>query len=130
MSLGGLAYNPIFCLICRGEVDPERIGLEQSEVDAVANWRYVYGAVDALELDSGDYEKWAQDELTRHDSPINRKAFEVVRILERHRPTYFNFWQGDNTYEACPVGGDPLRPAEGNPGIFLCEEHRVAVLRS
>ena len=129
MSLAGFAYNPIRCLICGGEVDPERLGLTQSEVDAVANWRFAYGAVDALELDSGAYEEWARGELTRVDSPINQQAFEVVRILDRHRPTYFNFWQGDEVYERCPVCDEALTAMDGNAGIGVCESHRIVVLR-
>lgn len=130
MSLGGLGFNPLFCMVCRGEVDPESLGLDQEEVDSIANWRSVYGAVDALELHSGDYEAWAQSELQRISSPINAQAFEVIRMLTRHRPAYFNFWQGDNVYESCPVGGDPLRPVDGAPGRAVCDEHRVVVLRS
>ena len=102
--------------------------MSQAEVDAVANWRYVYGAVDALELDSGDYEHWAQRELANGDSPVNRQAFEVVRILARRRAAYFNFRQGDRSYETCPIGDDELTPLGGNPNVAVCERHRVAVL--
>ncbi|CAA9512220.1 MAG: hypothetical protein AVDCRST_MAG85-2400 [uncultured Solirubrobacteraceae bacterium] len=130
MTMGGFARNPIFCLICEGEVEPTHLGLTQLEVDAVANWRTAYGAVDALELDSRAYEVWAQSELTRVDSPINQEAFELVRILERRRPTYFNFWQGDEVYERCPVGGEPLTAVDGNPGRTVCQRHRIVVLGS
>lgn len=129
MSLAGLAYNPLFCLLCKGEVDPAGLGLDQADVDAVADWRAEYGAIDALELASGPYEGWAQKELADPASAANRSAFALVERLARHRPCYFNFWQGDETYASCPVGGEPLVEVRGaRHSVATCQVHPVAVL--
>jgi hypothetical protein len=134
MSLAGLSDNPLHCLRCNGEVPPERLMLEPSEVDAVAHWRSVYGAIDWLELDSGPYESWARSQLLDPASPPNVEGLGVARSLNRVRRCYFWFFQpvdleGDlEPRSTCPVCERPLTAYDD--GLFpqrLCEKDGVVL---
>src|SRR5438552_1446404 len=63
MSLACLSRNPLHCLRCNLEVPPERLDLTPLEVQAVAHWNSMDGAIGWLELDSGPYEAWARAQL-------------------------------------------------------------------
>jgi len=134
MSTGGLGFNPIHCLQCNGEVPPERLELGRELVDAVANWYRTYGAIDALELQSGEYEEWARAELLNPDSPPNREGLELVRRLNERVATYFWFWQAESDQDgeplsSCPVCGGGL--VAHDSGLFpqlLCERDRLVVV--
>jgi len=101
-----LGENPIHCMRCNREVPPERLRLETREVDAVASWQSVQGAIEMLELDSGPYELWARAQLMDPNSPTNRRGLEVSGLLRAHR-CYFWFFQ--------PIGID-----EDIPGLTNC----------
>ncbi len=134
MSTGGLGFNPIHCLQCNGEVPPERLELERELVDAVANWYRTYGAIDALELQSGEYEEWARAELLNPDSPPNQEGLELVRRLNELVPAYFWFFQPESDEDwqppsSCPVCGSVL--VAHDSGLFpqlLCERDRLVVV--
>src|SRR3569833_829430 len=66
MSTGGIGVIPIHCLVCNLDVVPERLGLDELVVHAVASWLQTYGAIDALELASGPYEQWARSDSYTH----------------------------------------------------------------
>ena len=84
MSLALLSENPLRCLRCNGEVPPERLQLQPLEVDAVAHWNSVYGAIDSLELDSGPYATWARSQLLDPKSPPNVEGLAVARGLKSY----------------------------------------------
>lgn len=126
-GMGGLSSNPISCICCNLAVPPEHLQLDQGAVDAVANWLQTYGAIDALELASGAYEAWANDELTNALSPANESAYETRADLDRFRRCYFSFWQpGESIPKECPVCGEPLAPFEESwPAQSVCEHDSI-----
>ena len=136
MSTALMGFNPIHCLECNLEVPPERLGFGQELANAIADWLRTYGPIDALELQSGEYEEWARAELMNPDSPPNREALKLARRLNKLVPTYFWFWQpqGDDDWQPaswCPVCGGVLAPHDS--GLFpqlLCEQDRVVVVAS
>jgi hypothetical protein len=134
MSLALLSENPLHCLRCNGEVPPERLQLQPPEVDAVAHWNSVFGAIDSLELDSGPYEAWARSQLLDPKSPPNVEGLAVARSLNRVRKCYFWFFQPvdlDDDVEprsTCPVCEGPL--ISYDDGLYpqrLCENDDIVL---
>ncbi len=134
MGLSGLTSNPLHCLRCNREVAPERLHLSSKEVEALAHWNGMDGAIGWLELDSGPYADWARSQLLDPKSPVNIRGLELVKELnERHR-CYFWFFQpeADDDFEprtTCPVCERPL--AAYDEGLFpqmLCDHDHVVVV--
>jgi hypothetical protein len=134
MSTGGIGFNPIHCLDCNREVAPERLGLSAKLAEAVATWHWTYGAIDALELASGEYEQWARDQLLDPASPPNVEGRVVVERLNELNRCYFWFFEpeADDDWRprsTCPICDEPLTRYEG--GFFpqlLCERDKVVVV--
>ncbi len=134
MSQAGLSFNPIHCLKCNLEVPPERLGFGRELADAIATWLRTYGAIDALELESGAYESWARGELLDAASAPNVEGRRVARQLDEFRRCYFWFWQADcdDDFEpcsVCPVCQQPLERYDD--GIFpqlLCDRDRLVLV--
>lgn len=134
MSTGGIGVNPIHCLVCNLEVVPGRLGLDELEAHAVANWLQTYGAIDALELASGPYEQWARLQLLDPASPPNVEGREVAAMLNEKERCYFWFWQpdADEDFEprtTCPFCDEAL--VRYDVGIFpqlLCEQDSVVLV--
>ena len=87
MLMTALGDNPIHCLNCNLEVDPISISLPEAMVDQVAQWQWIAGAFEALELDSGPYEAMAQAELLNLGSPVHlsrRRSDRGVRLDRSH----------------------------------------------
>jgi predicted nucleic acid-binding Zn ribbon protein len=132
MSTAGIGgFNPIHCLGCNLEVSPKRLGLTTDLIDAVAFWRSTYGAIDLLELNSGEYEAWAQAQLLDPSSAANVEGRAVSRDLNDVRRCYYWLWQpesheGWTPRLTCPVCGDRLaRYAAGVFPQLLCERDRL-----
>jgi predicted nucleic acid-binding Zn ribbon protein len=127
MSTGGIGFNPIHCLECNREVPPERLAISRALVQDVARWLRTYGAIDALELASGEYEAWARSQLLDLRSPPNVEGREMARRLNEYRRCYFWFFQpqGDDDFvprTTCPNCDRPLD--HHDTGLFpqlLCE---------
>ena len=128
------AFNPIHCLDCNLEVPPERLGLDVDLVQAIAGWDAEHGAIETLELQSGDYEMWARARLLDPESPTNVEGRELARRLNERRRCFMWFFQPDSDDDwrprtTCPVCGDELEQYEH--GIFpqlLCERDRLALV--
>jgi predicted nucleic acid-binding Zn ribbon protein len=126
-------FNPIHCLNCNLEVPPERLGLDADLVQAIADWDEEHGAVNTLELASGDYEEWAQARLLDPTSSTNSDGLDLVRQLNEIRRCYFWFFQPQEAEDWKPRSGCPL--CEGalvhyDDGIFpqlLCERDNVVL---
>ena len=127
-------FNPLHCLDCNLEVPPERLGVNVDLVEAIARWDAEHGAIEKLELLSGEYEQWARDQLLDANSPTNRDGREVARRLDEYRRCYFWFFQPDSDHDweprvTCPVCGEPLERYDS--GIFpqlLCERDKVVLV--
>ena len=121
-------------LDCNLEVVPGRLGLDELEAHAVANWLQTYGAIDALELASGPYEQWARLQLLDPASPPNVEGREVAAMLNEKERCYFWFWQpdADEDFEprtTCPFCNEAL--VRYDDGIFpqlLCEQDSVVLV--
>lgn len=109
MSTRGIGFNPIQCLNCNREVVPERVGMSADLADAVATWLRTYGAIDALELESGPYEQWARDQLLDPASPPNLEGRAVVERLNELNRCYLWFFRRRPTTTGCR--GRPVRSA-------------------
>lgn len=128
-----LEPNPIHCLDCNLEVEPASLPLPEALVDAVADWAFVAGAVNALELDSGAYEAWARRELLDAGSSVNKQGLTLRHTLDRIRRCYLWLFQpqSDEGYdppEACPACSGALSSYDS--GIFpqlLCERCGVVL---
>jgi hypothetical protein len=133
MSAGGIGFNPLHCLNCNLEVAPERLGLSVELAWEVASWLLTYGAIDALELESGEYEHWARSVLLDPASLPNVEGLAVSRRLSALTRCYFWFWQpeGDEDWEppsTCPICGQPL--AQYDAGIvaqLMCEHDSIVL---
>jgi Zn-ribbon-containing, possibly nucleic-acid-binding protein (DUF2310) len=131
-QVGG--FNPIHCLDCNREVPPERLGLDVDLIQAIAFWDQGHGAIETLELQSGEYEMWARDRLLDPESPTNTEGRELARQLSERRRCYLWFFQPESDDDwtpraTCPVCGDALEHYE--LGIFsqlLCERDRLVLV--
>ena len=132
--MNGWANNPVYCLDCNGEVAPERLALSAELAEDLASWRSVHGAIEMLELHSGPYEAWSQEQLLDAASATNAEGLALARRVNELNRCYFWFFDaqsedGWTPREACPVCGAALEPYER--GIFrqlLCERDTVAVI--
>jgi hypothetical protein len=123
-----LGENPVHCIDCNLEVSPEVLGFDTNLVEMIADWRSVYDAVDRLWLDSGEYESWAECELSDIQSPINVRGLKVRDALNEIRRCYFWFFQDQSqddftSITLCPSCQEPLIPYDH--GIFpqlICEK--------
>ena len=124
-----LSPLPIACLRCNGEVPPERIGFTAAISDELASWRSFHRAFLSLELDSGEYESWAQVQLSDAASPVNVRGLAAVARLNEFRRAYF-WWFVDSTANDfrplvnCPRCGRELSPAYGRQ---VCESCSIVV---
>ena len=105
-----LTDNPLHCVVCRNEVDPERLKLTVDETEQVARWIQVRNALYRLWLDSGDYEQYAKARLLDPLGQVNRAGLEVARTLSRRIPTRLWFFHDTDDAEPthCPVCESPL----------------------
>lgn len=131
-QVGG--FNPLHCLDCNLEVDPETIGFDGQLADAIAFWDAQHGALESLELASADYEQWAREQLLDPDRPTNREARRLARELSAYRRCYAWFFQpqSDEDWEPptmCPVCREALTPYSA--GIFpqlLCDRDSIVIV--
>lgn len=133
-AFAGLSgYNPLRCLRCNSEVGLEGLSLTTSQIDALAHWQLVHGAIEWLELDSGAYEAWARSQLLDPASASNMEGLQVARELNQVRTCFFWFFQpdADEEFEArstCPICSGPLTTrTDIRSGLLLCEVDQVVL---
>ena len=127
-------FNPIHCLDCNLEVPPERLSLTADLAEEIASWDWEHGAIETLELASGEYEEWARLRLLDPASPTNVKGRQLAEKVSTLRPCYFWFFQPQSDEDwrppvTCPVCNEPLERYE--KGIFsqlLCERDRLVLV--
>jgi len=96
-----MTASPVRCFACKGYVDPERLELTLQQVDAVASWDRVFGALYRLWLDSAEYEVWAKHQLLQSKGRVNVLGMEARDWLAQSRPTLY--WWFHDTDDALPV---------------------------
>lgn len=123
-----LTENPIHCANCRGEIDPERLQLTDNEVESIAGWRSVAGALYRLWLDSGEYEDYAKQKLLDPRGQVNQQARELAIVLSIRLPTRFWYFHDSDDGEPtnCPVCGDQLDTSVAW-GIGICRPCHVRI---
>jgi len=74
--------NPLRCLDCGFEVDPESLPVPEDLVQDVADWRETDAVVQRYAQSSGPLQAWALEELHKFDSPLNRigRAIQVDEV--------------------------------------------------
>ena len=108
-----LTDNPIQCFRCKGIVDPEIISLSVGQVEAVASWGRVFGALYDLWLASGEYEVWAKEQLLRREGQVNVQGMAARAALSEILPTFY-WWfhdSDDPVPTSCPWCGGEVVPA-------------------
>jgi predicted nucleic acid-binding Zn ribbon protein len=108
-----LGDNPIHCMDCNLEVLPDSLGLNENLVQAIAHWRHVHAALYHLWLDSGEYERWAAEQLYDLINDMNHEGREVQRDLNDIRRCYYMYFQDESAddyqpLEDCPSCKRPL----------------------
>ncbi len=100
-----LTDNPLHCVACRKEVDPERLGLTVEETEQVAHWFATADALYRLWLDSGEYEEYAKARLLDPVGQVNRAGLEAARTLSARVPTRLWFFHDTDDGEPthCPI---------------------------
>ena len=132
MQIGG--FNPIHCLKCNLEVESGRLALPTDLIEEIAAWHWEHGALETLELASGEFEEWARRQLLNPASSTNARGRELTVKISAHHPCYFWFFQPQSDVdwqppEACPVCGDPLkRYDEGIFAQLICEQDRIVLV--
>jgi predicted nucleic acid-binding Zn ribbon protein len=127
-------FNPLHCLDCNLEVPPERLSLTADLAEEIASWDWEHGALETLELASGEYEDSARSKLLDPVSPTNTEGRRLAQKISALRPCYFWFFQpqSDEDWQpraTCPVCNEPMERYE--KGIFpqlLCEQDRLVLV--
>lgn len=128
-----LGYNPIHCMNCNLDVDPTILTLSPELVQEIAFWRSRYDAIYRLWLASGEYEEWAQAELSNIANPLNQDGLEIQRKLDQIRRCYYQYFQDQSTedykpLEVCPSCGAQLAPyTEGFFSQLVCDVCSIVV---
>lgn len=123
-----LTDNPIHCFKCKGEVDPERLGLSEERVEQVFTWLRKIRALYDLWLDSGEYESWAKSQLIDPSGQVNLEGLSIAANFSQHWATYY-WWfhdEEDLVPVACPNCEQPLIPSQRH-GHGLCHECHVVI---
>lgn len=99
-----LSSNPIHCLVCNGEIPPEKLGFGATIAEQIANWNNLYGGLYALWLDSGEYEEWAKARLLDQSGQINKMGFDLVETLRPLKAYYLWFYASEESRPSkCPL---------------------------
>ncbi len=126
-----LGFNPVHCLDCNLEIEPEELDLSTDVVEDLASWNGIYGAIERLWLDSRGYEDWAARELRDMQSEINIRGLELRTRLEAVARCYYWYHHDESqaeygTISSCPSCGGALQVYDaGTFSQLLCEDCRI-----
>jgi len=120
-----LSENPIHCLTCKNEIDPEILGLSVKMVDKIADWKQVRNGLFLLWLDSKEYESWAKERLSDKNGQVNQDGMKITKELSKIFPTYYWWFNEDDKHEpeVCPMCSEPLtnKFGHGNGECIPCK---------
>jgi hypothetical protein len=125
-----LGANPLYCMMCNGEVFPERLGFDIRLAEAIASWRFIHRSLYWLWLESGEYDAWAAQQLADPQGEVHRAGRDVVRRLnETVRAYYWWFQDSDDDHapaNRCPLCRGELLPC-GDWPFRKCEDCSLLV---
>jgi len=102
-----LGYNPLHCVLCNCEIRPESIDWPDAQVREIARWCGLYRSILELWLDSGEYEAWADTELSNIGSYLNRTGLALVPEINARRRCYYHLHQSSEGEEFKPLANCP-----------------------
>lgn len=123
-----MSANPIHCFTCKGQVDPERLGLTEREVALVEVWDKQFSSLYDLWIASGDLEEWAKAQLLLANGQVNVDGLRATRALSQRVPTYY-WWFHDTDDElpaSCPSCGGALDDSSRH-GERQCEACQIII---
>jgi hypothetical protein len=123
-----LGDNPVHCLICNGEIPPEKLGFGEDIAEQIAYWNKIYGSLYYLWLDSGEYEQWARDRLSDLGGKVNKIGREIVDLLGNTAEAYYLWFQEDPDYniKMCPLCSGSLLPKKGSQ-FMVCKNCKIII---
>ena len=128
-----LGSNPICCVRCNREVDPESFPLGPDLADTIGLWNQVYVAIYHLWITSVDaYVDWAGRQLEDLDGYVNKVGRELCSEINDTRTCYYSLFDDTSgpsfiPRENCPYCRSKLIDvAESYPEIRICEECLIA----
>ena len=84
---------PVRCGVCFGPIALYRLRAtnEAGNYQHVLRWQSTYQAMDRLFIGSGPGERFAHDQLARHDSALSKDGRELARAIEKkvRLPVYY-----------------------------------------
>lgn len=98
-----LGPNPLHCVDCNLEIAPESLALNNNLIDDIVRWQGVASAMELLELDSGEYESWAQKQLIDITSPVNQRGMELCKELNTICKCYLWYFQNETADDFEPI---------------------------
>ena len=123
-----LSNNPVQCLMCRGEVPPERIGFGADLGEAISVWRHTHDALYRLWLGSGEYETWAAEKLGDPNGEVNVEGLKIAVRLNEFVSAYFYWFAADEdkSLRHCPVCRGELGDSQ-DAGLRVCAACKILV---
>ena len=124
-----LSSNPLSCIVCDLEVAPERVGFSEALAERLAFWQTFHDCFYLLWLDSGEFEAWARSQLEDPESPVNKRALELVSELGATRLTYYWWFQDTGADDFQPLSRCPAcqQALVRRYGRYICEQCRIVV---
>ncbi len=99
-----LSDNPFQCIDCNREINLSTFKFDLETVEELVSWRDVYSSIYKLWLDSGEYEKWAAEQLLNIYSPINQRGLSLSKRISDHKLCfYWYFHEKDNDSSSIPL---------------------------
>jgi len=127
-----LSFNPIHCMRCNLEVNPQPLRLPPDLIQGLEYWNSIYESIYRLWLDSGVYEAWARKELEEIDSYPNRSGRQLALELGLHRTCYYWGFQDQSALDfrplrECPSCGKGLTPYQDSKlKQLICDNCLIA----
>ena len=109
-------FNPLRCVACGKEVAPESLKLSAEHAEAAAGWQAPADGIYRLWLAAGEYQSWAERQLTDISSPINVDGRKLADELNATRRCYYAWNIGDEPLGACPRCGGAVAPVASTAG--------------
>lgn len=97
-----LTNNPISCADCNLEVSLDELNFTSDLADKIADWRNFHDCFYNLWLDSGEFEKWAEEQLSSADSPVNKRGLILRDKIAKNIKCYFWWFVGNFTLDIKP----------------------------